>query len=165
MFDPLADFVKIERTQGSKAALDYLDQKEQQTSDPELLHHVRIARIMHLHSEGRYDDAIDATRAFLPEISCKTAAYMEIALALYRKGDLKGAETELANAPLDAERERYAPFVFEAEFFRLYLRNQRGISASPEELAVFPPDYKQVTDRGLRHGLEVLGPDFRGMEY
>ncbi|MCF1484516.1 MULTISPECIES: hypothetical protein [Rhizobium/Agrobacterium group] len=165
MYDPLADFVRIERSEGSKAALDYLDEKERQTADPELLHHIRYARIMHLHSQGRYDEAIDATREFLPEISCKTAAYMEIALALYRKGEREAAEEEIAKAPLDAERERYGPLVYEAEFFLLFLRNQRGIPASTEESSRFPSDYRQVTDRGMRHGLEVLGREFQGMEY
>lgn len=165
MIDPLADVRQIQRRDGPQAALDYLDEKEQQTSDVDLLHHVRAARIALLHSEARYDEAITAARALMPQTSCKTGVYMDIALALYRKGEREAAEAEIAKAPLDAEREHYGALVYEAEFFLLFLRNQRGIAASPEEISKFPSDYRQVTDRGMRHGLEVLGREFQGMDY
>ncbi|MUZ83939.1 hypothetical protein GOZ93_17045 [Agrobacterium vitis] len=165
MIDPLADFRRIEKTEGSEAALNYLNEKEQGTADANLLHHIRVARILHLHSEGRYDDAIAAAQALMPQTSCKTGVIVDIALALYRKGDVESAEAELSAAPFDSERERYEPIVLDALFFLFFLRNQRGRPASQDELAVFPSDYIQITDRGLRYGLEVLGPDFQGMEY
>ncbi|MBP1850877.1 hypothetical protein [Rhizobium halophytocola] len=165
LMDPLFEFTALMRTSGAAAAHAYLDAKEQECVDTNLLHHIALSRVQLFHDKGRYDEAIRAARTSLATAACKSVLHGAIALALYRKGDAAAAEAELEAVPVEAERERFEARVLEAEYLRLFLRNQRGIAPTAEEFRQFPPDYRQVTDRGERHGLEALGPMFRGRIY